>query len=104
MNAQLMGALELAARAGVTYKQIDTWTKRHYLRPEPSPGGTGNKRTYKPGEVRITQIIATLTKAGVAPSVAAKAARTAILEVDSKGPIFMTELVRGVAVTGRIAA
>jgi len=104
MNSRLMGAIELADRAGVSYKQIDTWTKLHYLRAEPNPGGTGHKRAYKPGEVRVAQIIGALTRASVVSSVAAKAARTAILEVDTKGPLFMSELVPGVAVTGRISA
>lgn len=104
MNPKLMGALELADRAGVTYKQIDTWTKRRYLHPEPNPGGTGHKRAYKPGEVRIAQIIGTLTTAGVTPSIAAQAARSAILEPDTNSLVFITELAKGIAVTGRIAA
>jgi hypothetical protein len=101
---KLIGALELAERAGVTYKQIDSWTKLSHLKAEPRQPGTGHKRLYKPGEVRVAQIMGSLVGAGVAAPVAARAARSAILEMDTQGPIFMAELVRGVAVTGRIPA
>lgn len=104
MNPRHIGALELADLAGLTYKQVDHWTKRRFLKPEPNPGGTGHKRTYKAAEVRVAQIMGELTRAGVTASVAAKAARGAILEVDKAGPVFMAELARGVAVTGRIPA
>lgn len=104
MNPQLMGSLELAQRAGVTYKQVDHWTKRRFLKPEPNPGGTGHKRAFKPSEVRVTQIMATLVNAGIRPHVAAKAARSAILEPAATELVFLTELVKGIKVTGRIPA
>lgn len=97
-----IGALELADLIGVSYKQIDRWSVLGYIKEEPRELGTGHRRAFRNGEVRVAQILATLVKAGVAVPVAAKAARSAILEVDSKGPLFMSELKPGIAVTGRI--
>jgi hypothetical protein len=97
-----LGAMELAALADITYKQLDTWTKNDWVKEEPRPSGTGHHRAYRATEVRIAQIMGVLVNAGVAAPVAARAARSAILEVDTRGPLFMSELARGVAVTGRI--
>jgi hypothetical protein len=99
-----IGALELAELIGVTYKQIDRWSVLGYIREEPRELGTGHKRTFRNGEVRIARIMGVLVSAGVAVPIAAKAARSAILEVDNKGPLFMSELKPGLAVTGRIEA
>lgn len=102
--ATRISALELAQLIRVSYKQLDRWAVLGYIKEEPRERGTGHRRTFRNGEVRVAQVMATLVHAGVTPSVAAKAARTAILEVDSNGPLFMSELTRGVAVTGRLSA
>jgi hypothetical protein len=104
MNPKLMSSLELAERAGLTYKQVDHWTKRRFLKPEPNPGGTGHRRAFKPSEVRVAQVMSALVRAGVMPHIAAKAARSAILEADDRGMVFISELIKGVAVTGRVSA
>ena len=93
---------ELAALIDVSYKRINTWATRGYLKEEPRFKGTGHRRTFRASEVRIAQVMAELVKAGVIPSVASKAARGAMVEVDSRGPLFMCELTKGVAVTGRL--
>ena len=99
-----IGALELAHLTGTTYKQIDRWAAARYIREEPREPGTGHRRAFRNGEIRIAQVMAALVKAGVSAPIAATAARRAILEYDSKGPLFMSELAPGIAVTGRIAS
>jgi hypothetical protein len=100
----VMSATELAALAHVSYRQIDRWAVQRFIKEEPREAGTGNKRQFRATEVRICQMMAVMVNAGVSAPVAARAARAAILEVDAAGPVFMSELARGVAVTGRIPA
>jgi len=100
--AKLMGTRELATRAGVTPRQIDHWASVGWIKEQPRKKGTGNKRAFNPTEVRITQLIGLMVKAGIAPSAAAHAARTGILEADQKGFLLMAELIPWVAVSIRV--
>jgi DNA-binding transcriptional MerR regulator len=98
----LIGTRELAHLCRVSERQIMTWADLRYLRESPRQPGTGHRRAFSPSEARVAQIMAVMVNAGVSPAMAAPAARRAILEADDKGPVFMTELAHGIAVTGRI--
>jgi DNA-binding transcriptional MerR regulator len=66
---------EIMATAGVTYRQLDHWTTRGYLRAdEPSPG-SGNHRTWSPAEIGVAVEIQRLTGAGLSLPTAAAVAR-----------------------------
>jgi len=101
--AKLIGVGELAQLAGISRRQVDNWTRHQYLKDENRlVMRQGSRRQFKPQEVRIAQIMAVLTSAGVLPHKASKAARTAIVLADDKGIAFITELAKGLAVTGRL--
>jgi DNA-binding transcriptional MerR regulator len=63
-------------RVGLTYRQIDYWTTREYLRPECGQNpGSGNHRRYPWSEVGIAQLMVRLTDEGIAVETAARIAR-----------------------------
>ena len=70
---------DLMAYAGLTYRQVDHWTRLGYLRPpEPTPG-SGAQRMFSPHEARVAYVMGALVRGGVEPGAAALAARTALL-------------------------
>jgi len=68
-------ALDLVARAGITYRQLDHWTRTGLLRPDPAPTGSGYPRTYSPTEAETACAIGALVGAGVGVRVAVRVAR-----------------------------
>lgn len=67
-------AQQVTRQAGITYRQLDTWTSRGWLRPW-HDGGTGTFREYPTGEVRVAVLMGRLTRAGLTAEAAARAAR-----------------------------
>lgn len=70
-----MNAVELAEHAGITYRQVDWWTRSGLIRPDNPDCGSGRHRRYPPEEVRAAERIAGLVRAGVHVQVAARIAR-----------------------------
>ncbi len=67
---------EAAKAAGVTYRQLDYWTRRGYLKARERRGASsGFNRAYLPVEVRVAKWMGLLTAQGMAPSIAAGVAR-----------------------------
>lgn len=70
------GAAYLAARADVTYRQVDLWVGNHYLRPVgPASPGPGERRRFTRAEVEVACRMGRLTRAGLLPELAARVAR-----------------------------
>lgn len=62
--------------AGLTYRQIDHWTAKGYLRTEgESRPGTGRARRWKRGEAYVAELMARLVAVGLAVPVAERVAR-----------------------------
>lgn len=60
---------------GISYRKLDFWTSRGWLRStEPHPG-TGRQRAWLPGEAEIAEVMHLLTSAGISPQNAHEAAR-----------------------------
>ena len=59
---------------GITYRQLDHWVRRGYLKPDNLDGGSGHLRTFPIRELSVAWMMAKLTAAGVTPT-AARAAR-----------------------------
>lgn len=64
---------------GVTYRQLDYWAKRGFLRPgrenPDKPSGTGNFRDWPAEELRVAEDIGRLRRAGLALPAAERKAR-----------------------------
>lgn len=76
IGPQLPHDPEAAKAAGVTYRQLDYWTRRGYLAARPRRGiGSGYNREYLPSEIRIAAWMGMLTASGMVPSGAAEVAR-----------------------------
>lgn len=85
-----MKALDLADRAGITYRQLSHWTERGWLhtdgctKTETHPRcycadvGSGNRRDYVGDEIRVAVRMGALTRAWVAASFAASVARSMV--------------------------
>ncbi|GAA3550586.1 hypothetical protein GCM10022419_033550 [Nonomuraea rosea] len=67
--------LDQVLKRGLTYRQLDHWTRRGWLRPAHA-GGTGNARVWPAAELQIADLMRRLTRAGLAAAAAAQAART----------------------------
>jgi hypothetical protein len=67
-----------ARAVGVSYRQLDYWTRRGWLRPEREQHGTGYARLWPEVEQRIVRIMARLLAAGFTPEGAARTAREAV--------------------------
>ncbi|HEV2175253.1 MAG TPA: hypothetical protein VGR71_16890 [Nitrospira sp.] len=61
---------------GISYRQLDHWSKEGYLRPE---GGRGAQRVWPEVEVRIGRMMSRLVAIGIKPEKAAYYAREAIV-------------------------
>lgn len=60
---------------GVTYRQIDYWTRVGYLRPSEATPGSGIAREWPDAEVAVAALIRRLTLAGLDLRTAARVAR-----------------------------
>lgn len=75
----------VARQCGITYRQLDHWTRAGYLRPVPmggagraepvDEGGSGHWRDWPDEELHVARMMGLLTEAGVIPEVAHKVAR-----------------------------
>jgi hypothetical protein len=81
LTAEIRAASEQVAQAaGISYRQLDYWTRRGYLRPgmERSKFGSGQggrSRVWPPAEVAVACRMARLVAAGLIPEAAAELAR-----------------------------
>ena len=70
----------LVARAGITYRQLDWWTRRGYLKPdhdwEGRHSGTGTPREWMQEECRVAMAMGRLVQAGLRVDVAHRVARS----------------------------
>lgn len=90
-------SVDLMRLTGITYRQVDYWTRLGWLRPpEPTPG-QGAQRYFPPAEIRVAAIMSALVRAGVEPGAAGMAARTAW-----GGRWWRAALDGGVQVSGRL--
>jgi DNA-binding transcriptional MerR regulator len=71
---------QVAHAAGITYRQLDHWTRRGYLRPVVVRNGFGSgqggrSRDWPAAEVAVACRMARLIAAGLTPEAAAELAR-----------------------------
>ena len=75
----------IARACGISYRQLDYWTRTGYLRPVPMGGenrahptvpSTGHYRDWPAEELRIAREMGRLTAAGLIPEVAHRVARS----------------------------
>lgn len=72
---------ELVAEGGITYRQLDYWSRAGLLRPDWhegkwGPGQGGRSRTWNAGEQRVARLMGRLTAAGINPRTAEQVARS----------------------------
>ncbi len=60
---------------GVTFRCLDYWTRRGYLRTADFRGGSGRRRTWPAGEVAVAAMMRRLVAAGIALARAHQIAR-----------------------------
>lgn len=65
----------MVRRTGLTYRQLDYWTRLGYLVADENRPGSGNVRTFHPGEVAVGTIMRRLVTAGLIVEAAAFIAR-----------------------------
>jgi DNA-binding transcriptional MerR regulator len=67
---------QLINRSGLTYRQVDHWCARGYLRPDEAHPGVGYARNFTADEVRIAVVMARLTRKGISVETAECIARS----------------------------
>jgi len=67
-----------AQRAGLSYRQLDYWTRQGWLLPTQEYAGPGFPRAWPRRERSVAVLMARLVDAGVVPAVAARAARRVV--------------------------
>lgn len=58
---------DLAAVAGITYRQLDHWCRTGYLHPLESTPGSGKVRAFPPSDVALASLVKRLLDAGMLP-------------------------------------
>lgn len=61
--------------AGLSYRQLDHWTRVGYLRPSHPGRGSGSVRAFPRSELAVARVMLRLTAAGVTPDAAHRVAR-----------------------------
>lgn len=78
----------LILRAGITYRQLDYWTRRGYIVALPPVGGqqkSGVPRIWTDREASVCVLLARLVRAGIEADRAAIVARLALREPSEDG-------------------
>lgn len=70
---------EVAAQAGVSYRQLDYWVRVGWLHPE-GKKGSGRQRTWPEAEIDMALAMGALVKYGVDPALAFELASCALDE------------------------
>lgn len=70
-----VGAGKLATEAGITYRQLDHWTRNGFITAEQYDTGSGYHRSYSETERRVTRIMGPLVADGLHPKTASRVAR-----------------------------
>lgn len=66
-----MNGKQLAGHLGISYRQVDHWTRAGYLNPDrPEGRGSGNPRHYDQHQVNHAWLMVELTSAGLTPQAA----------------------------------
>lgn len=73
--AQRSGGGLADAPDGCTYRQLDYWVRKGYLRVPNATPGSGSWRTWPRREVVVAEKMARLVAAGIPPAVACRVAR-----------------------------
>ncbi len=73
--AVLPSLVDVAAQAGITYRQADHWCRRGFVRTTPIDGGSGRPRHLEPAEQTVLHTMARLVHAGLTPETAGRLAR-----------------------------
>lgn len=64
-----------ALALGITYRRLDLWISRGWVRVENPHPGSGHARNLTQYEAAVARLLAVLTKGGVHPATAARLAR-----------------------------
>lgn len=71
-----MEAVDITRLAGISYRQLDTWSKNGYLRAEGSASpGSGRPREWPHSELIVARRMKRLVDAGLTVAAAAEVAR-----------------------------
>jgi hypothetical protein len=70
--------MRLDRKIGVSYRQLDWWTRKGYINEMPEKPGSGYARRYTPEEEAVAILMGQLVACGFKPSAAAELARLAI--------------------------
>lgn len=87
---------------GITYRQLDHWTRQGWLRAENATPGSGHARVWPPEELMVAGLMRRLTLAGFSASRAAAMARDAVETADLVDGSFTFLLAGGLVLSGHL--
>jgi DNA-binding transcriptional MerR regulator len=66
---------EVCEYTGLTYRQLDFWVRRQFLKPARALPGSGTSRVWTSEELKVARKMAVLVEAGLTVEAAERAAR-----------------------------
>lgn len=75
MNDLIEDVHEILERTGLTYRQLDYWVRKGWLRPARKANGSGSRRGWTRRELDVAVVMCRLVDAGLKVDIAAIAAR-----------------------------
>lgn len=76
MAARTFSSVQVCRAAGITYRQLDYWTRVGVLRPPMAANGSGTSRAYSELELNIAAVVRQLSALGAGTVVAGEVAET----------------------------
>lgn len=72
--AVMPNSVQVASRAGITFRQLDHWVTKGWLHPD-GGSGSGNERYWSPSESIVAADMGMLNRFGIPPALAHRIAR-----------------------------
>lgn len=64
---QRLSSAEVVKLADITYRQLDYWTRQHWVTATPQMPGSGQQRSYTLQEAQRVALMAKMVAAGIPP-------------------------------------
>lgn len=79
---------QMLDRTGISYRQLDHWTRKGWLVADDGTPGTGNVRHWEFNEFMVALVMRAMGKMGIRAEMAAPIAREAVKAWTSRGQAY----------------
>ena len=90
-----MNSDQMLDRTGISYRQLDHWTRKGWLQAADGTPGTGNMRRWKHDEWMVALVMSAMGQMGIRAEKAAPVARAAVKFWTRSGEVYTTDMLPG---------